>query len=114
MTTPHKEHVRQYMWPHLDWGNGSKSTGWGVSESQRHGDTFTQTWHNAEGKQISKKVAVFRVLEADLYERDWYQSALPIAKQIWEEEGHDWNKKYVEAHERMMNGPKYVLNLGYC
>lgn len=61
-----KETVRQYMWPHYDYGTSQGSAGWKAQHN--HGDKV--------GKSI------FRLLDKD-FRKDWLKEALPIAKEIW-------------------------------
>lgn len=77
-----KENVRKYMWPHLDRGKSQSSYN---NKSRNHGDKMIVIWEDSQGKQLSKETAIFRLLEANLFDEEWMKAALPVAKQIWEE-----------------------------
>lgn len=77
-----KENVAKYMWPHLDCGKALYAYD---DKKRNHGDKRTIIWEDSQGKQLSKETAVFRLLEANLYDEEWVKAALPVAKEIWEE-----------------------------
>ena len=70
-----KEQVKMAAHPHLDDGKGGsyfiRSGFVRVPPGIKHGD------------QIGS--FTFRVIERDLYEREYYLAALPIAKELWKE-----------------------------
>ena len=66
-----KEHVKQYAHPHIDNGRGGQAFTFSVPDGTKHGD-------RVDG-------GIFRVIEIGLYEDEFYQYALPIAKELWKE-----------------------------
>lgn len=67
--------VRKYMWPHVHRGKERICAKFLGLKGVKHGD------------KVGK--GVFRLIENDLYEDEFYQNALPIAKNIWEEENNN-------------------------
>lgn len=71
-----EENIRRWMFPHIHIRKGNvriyKTLGLVDFKTLKHGDKA--------GKGI------FRLMEEDLYEDEFYKTALPIAKRIWEQE----------------------------
>lgn len=74
--TQREETVKQYIWPHLDFGARQVLC---ADARARHGQEV----------QHGKERAVFRLLDKD-YDKEWLAEALPIAKRLWEEHGDSW------------------------
>lgn len=76
--------VLQWCFPHMDYGNCQMFVG--DYSGLKHGDVVErESINRINGVEVSraKSRSTFRLIEAGLYEKEFYEVALPIAKKCW-------------------------------
>ena len=92
------ETVQRFMWPHVDLGNYQVCANFLGQTHHNHGDVVE--WEDGlllgdnQLKYSHTKVkhkGMFRLLDKDLYTKEFMIAALPVVKQIWRERNGNIN-----------------------